>query len=144
MDDASQKEAFMPQDAIEVFVTAHECLGYLGVDLPLTRGDVTTDAERALLACGELLYWSTRTHVKDPQTSSYTYSARSILLDHSKCASAGALDLVTSIRLWDRNTRRSIIDTYPDLPYRSAARVLRSYRLRSHTTTLEFVVIRSA
>ncbi|WP_060126792.1 NERD domain-containing protein [Burkholderia cepacia] len=110
-----EQRAFMPQDAVEVFVAAHECLGYLGVDLPYMRGHVTTDAERALLACGELLYWSTRTHIKDPQTSSHTYSARSVLLDHSKCASAGALDLVTSARPWDRNTRRSIVDIYPDL-----------------------------
>jgi hypothetical protein len=110
-----EKEAFMPQDAIEVFVTAHECLGDLGVDLPHMRGEITTDAERALLACGELLHWSSRRHVKDPHTSSHTYNARSILLDHSKCASAGALDLVMSVRRWDRNTRRSIIDTYPNL-----------------------------
>lgn len=109
------KKAFMPQDAIEVFVAAHECLGHLGADLPLTRGDVTTDAERALLACGELLYWSDRADIKDPQTSSHTCRARSILLDHSKCASAGAFDLITSARIWDRNARRSIIDTYPDL-----------------------------
>ncbi|PNE57645.1 hypothetical protein A8H39_18615 [Paraburkholderia fungorum] len=109
------EKAFMPQDAIEVFVAAHECLGSLGVDLPLTRGDATTDAQRALLACGDLLYWSARTDVKDPQSSSLTDGARSTLLDASKCASAGALELVTSTRIWDRNARRSIVDTYPDL-----------------------------
>jgi hypothetical protein len=93
------EKAFMPQEAIEVFVTAHECLGHLGANLPLTRGDVTSDAQRALLACGELLYWSTRTDVHNPQTSSHTSGARSIMLDHSRCPSAGAFELVMSTRI---------------------------------------------
>lgn len=112
------ERAFMPQEAIDVFVTAHECLGQLGADLPLTRGDISSDAQRALLACGELLYWSSRADVQNPQTSSHTSSARSILLDHTRCASAGTLELVTSARIWDRNARRSIIDAYPDLAVR--------------------------
>ena len=109
------EKAFMPQEAIDVFVTAHECLGRLRAELPLSRGEVTSDAQRALLACGDLLYWSTRTDVPNPQTSSHASKATSILLDHSKCASAGALELVTSARVWDRNSRRSLIEIYPDL-----------------------------
>jgi len=106
---------FMPQDAVEVFITAHESLGHLGVELPESRGDASTNAERALLACGELLYWSNRTDVKHHQTSSHTHGARAILLDHSNCASAGVLYLTTSRMISSDGGRKSLMEEYPDL-----------------------------
>jgi hypothetical protein len=118
------EKVFMPQDALEVFVAAHECLASLGTDLPHTRGNATTDAQRALLACGELIYWSARADIDNPQTSSHTYEARSVLLEHSRYASAGAMDLVSSNRIWDRSARRSIVVTYPDLTLQVCRRAL--------------------
>lgn len=106
---------FMPQDAIEVFVAAHESLGHLGVGLPEVRGEASTNAERTLLACGELLYWSSRRDVKHPQTSNHTHTARTILLDHSACASAGVLYLTTSRMISNDGERKSLIKEYPDL-----------------------------
>lgn len=106
---------FMPQDAIEVFVAAHESLGHLGVELPESRDEASSNAERALLACGELLYWSNRSDVKHPQTSNHTHTARAILLDHSTYASAGALYLTTSRMISADGGRKSLMEEYPDL-----------------------------
>lgn len=109
------KRSTMPQDAVEVFVNAHVALGRLGAVLPQSRGEPTSAAENALLACGELYYWASRTDVDDPQRSTYTDAARSILLDHSKCASAGALYLITSRMLSTDGARISLVKTYPNL-----------------------------
>jgi len=105
----------MPQDAIEAFVTAHEALGHLGVELPESRGNASTPAGRALLACGELFYWSNRHDVKHPETSIHTRAARSVLLDHSACASAGALHLTMSKMISADGTRKSLKNDYPNL-----------------------------
>lgn len=109
------KQSFMPQDAVEVFINAHEALGHLGAELPQSRGEPTTAAENAMLACGELYYWASRTDVEYPQRSTYTDAARSILLDHSKCASAGVLYLTTSRMLSADGARISLVKGYPDL-----------------------------
>jgi hypothetical protein len=106
---------FMPQDAIEVFVAAHESLGHLGAELPESRGEASSNAERALLACGELLYWSNRSDVKHPQTSNHTHTAQAILLDHSTYASAGALYFTTSRMISADGGRKSLMQEYPDL-----------------------------
>lgn len=107
------KQSFMPQDAVEVFISAHEALGHLGAELPQSRGEPTTAAENAMLACGDLCYWASRTDVEDPQASTYTDAARSILLDHSRCASAGALQLTTSRMLSADGARISLLKDYP-------------------------------
>lgn len=109
------EKQFMPQDAIEVFVTAHESLGHLGVELPEARGEASTNAGRALLACGELLYWSNRRDVKHPQTSNHTHTARAILMNHSTYASAGALHLTSSRMISSDGGRKSLMEDYPDL-----------------------------
>ena len=109
------KQSFMPQDAVEVFINAHEASGHLGAELPQSKGEPTTAAENALLACGELYYWASRTDVEDPQASTYTNAARSILLDHSRCASAGALQLTTSRMLFTQGARISLMKDYPDV-----------------------------
>lgn len=104
-----------PQDAIEVFFTAHSSLGRLGVRLPESRGDSSTKSQRAMLACGELFYWLNRSDIKDPQNSSHTYVARTILLDHEACASAGVLYLTTSRLMNADGERKSLVKEYPDL-----------------------------
>lgn len=109
------KRHFMPQDAIEVFVVAHEALGRLGVELPKYRGEPACAADHALLACAELEYWSNRKDVIDVQTSAHFDTARNVLLNHSASASAGAMLLTTSrILAADRN-RVSLVQRYPHL-----------------------------
>ncbi|MFS7240274.1 NERD domain-containing protein [Serratia proteamaculans] len=109
------KKHFMPQDAIEVFVTAHESLGHLGVELPESRGEASTNAECALLACGELFYWLNRRDVKHPQSSCHTNAARIVLLNHYACASVGAFYLTTSRMISAEGGRKSLVNEYPDL-----------------------------
>ena len=109
------KNSFMPQDAIETFISAHKALGYLGAELPSSRGEPVTAADHAMLACGELYYWATRIDVEAAQRSTYTEVARSILLDHSKCASAGAIYLTTFFILSTDRARISLMKDYPDL-----------------------------
>jgi hypothetical protein len=109
------EKSFMPQDAIEVFVAAHESLGHLGAELPESRGEASTNAKRALLACGELFYWSNRSDVKHPQSSNYTHAARSILLDHCASAGAGAIYVTTSRMISADGGRKSLVKEYPDL-----------------------------
>jgi hypothetical protein len=109
------KQSFMPQDAVEVFVVAHEALGYLGAILPPSRGTPATAAEQALLACGELYYWANRTDVDEVQDSLQTATARAILLDENQCAAAGTLRLTTSHMLSNDGTRKSLVEKYPAL-----------------------------
>ncbi|KAF0809667.1 NERD domain-containing protein [Alcanivorax sp. S71-1-4] len=109
------KKSFIPQDAIEVFVVAHEALGHLGASLPLLRGDPASAPDHALLACGELYYWSNRSDVGNPQIADHTLPARTVLLDHSQCAGAAALQLTTSHMLSQDGTRKSLAREYPDM-----------------------------
>lgn len=109
------KKFFMPQEALEVFVSAHEALGRLGAELPQLRGSTTIAAEKALQACGELFYWASRSDVRDCQRSKRSEEARSILLDHTKCASAGTLYLTMSRMLSSDGAHISLAKVYPDL-----------------------------
>ncbi len=109
------KKSFIPQDAIEVFVVAHEALGHLGASLPRLRGEPASAPDHALLACGELYYWSNRSDLGNPQASDHTLPARTALLDHSQCAGAAALQLTTSHMLSQDRTRKSLTKEYPDM-----------------------------
>ncbi len=109
------KKSFIPQDAIEVFVNAHEALGHLGADLPGSEEAPASAADKALLACGELYYWGSRADVQDPQTSAHTAAARAVLLDHALCASAGVLQLTASRYLTNDGSRVSLVKSYPDV-----------------------------
>lgn len=109
------KKGVMPQEAVEAFVAAHEALGHLGAPLPQSMGDTANAPDRALLACGELYYWSNRPDVNDPQVADQTLQARRVLLDHSQCAGAAALQLTTSLMISRDGMRRSLVKEYPDM-----------------------------
>lgn len=109
------KMSFIPQDVLEVFVVAHEALGYLGAPLPRSRGDPEIAPDHALLACGELYYWSNRADVDNPQTIDQTLPARTVLLNHSQRAGAAALQLTTSHMLSRDGTRKSLVKDYSDM-----------------------------
>jgi hypothetical protein len=109
------KRSFMPQDAVEVLISAHEALGCLAVELPLWRGEADSAVDHALLACMELAYWSRRKDLTAAQISARISGASNTLLDHSLSASAGALLLTTSRMLWEQRTRLSLVQRYPEL-----------------------------
>jgi len=109
------KRSFMPQEAVEIFIIAHETLGHLGAELPQSRGEPTTAAESALLAWGELYYWSNRTEIEGSERSIHTDAARTILLDHSKCASAGTLYLTSQSMMLADKAHLSLVKEYPSL-----------------------------
>lgn len=109
------KRSFMPQDAVEVLVSAHEALGCLAAELPRWRGEPNCPADHALLACAELAYWSCRKDLTSTQISAHIGGASRILLDHSLSASAGALLLTTSRMLWEKRTWKSMVQLYPEL-----------------------------
>ncbi len=109
------KRSCMHQDAVEVFLTAHEALGHLGAELPQSRGEPTTAAENAILSWGELYYWANRTDVEGSNRSIHTAAAQTVLLEHSKCASAGALYLTASCMLFSDKKHISLVKEYPSL-----------------------------
>lgn len=109
------KKSVFPQEAIDVFISAHEALGHLGAQLPLSRGVPECASDHALLACGDLYYWSNRTDVNDPQSADQTLPARRVLLDHSRCAGAAVLQLTTSQMLSQDGTRKSLVKEYPNM-----------------------------
>jgi hypothetical protein len=108
-----EKSGCMPQDAVEVFVSAHEALGSLGAELPSFRGESISEADSALLACGELFYWASRAEIIDVETSSTTLAARSILLGSCQKSGAGLLKLTTSMMRSADGTPTSLVRKYP-------------------------------
>ena len=109
------KRSFMPQEAVAIFIIAHETLGHLGAYLPQSRGEPTTAAENALLAWGELYYWASRTNVEGAKRLIYTGAARTILLEHSRCASAGTLYLTSHSMMLADKVHISLVKEYPSL-----------------------------
>ncbi|MCH8618024.1 nuclease-related domain-containing protein [Undibacterium sp. TS12] len=105
----------MPQEAIEIFINAHEALGVIKVALPQYRGESSSAAENAMLACGELIYWSSRKDLDEALISTYTAAARDVLLDHSLCASAGTLQLVTSCVFRSDRDQILLTSQFPEL-----------------------------
>lgn len=107
------KSCFMPQDAVEVFVIAHEALGRLGAMFPSSRGHAINEADSALLACGELFYWANRANVENAEISIHTLAARSTLLESCRNSAADALKLTTSAMLSSDGTPTLLIKKYP-------------------------------
>jgi hypothetical protein len=109
------KDSVMPQDAVEVFVNAHEALGRLNAKLPVTTASPTDEADLALLACGELFYWANFPGLGVPEISKFTYSATTTLLERCQQTAAAALQLTTSWMLSADGTRYSLVRYYPQL-----------------------------
>ncbi|MYM88439.1 hypothetical protein GTP91_14815 [Rugamonas sp. FT82W] len=109
------KRSVMPQDAIQAFVEAHQALGRLDVELPQSRGELESAVDIALLACGELEYWSCRQLIDTAQRSRGIDIAHGTLLDYACSASAGALLLTTSRYFADDGNRVSLVQRYPEL-----------------------------
>lgn len=107
------KDHSMPQGAIEAFVNAHEALGKFAVELPHQRDVIQAEADIALLACAELLYWIQR-KISTPQNSSHTLNARNILLKYAKSASAAALYTITNQNFSSDVVSRKLFSAYPD------------------------------
>lgn len=107
------KSCFMPQEAVEVFVVAHRALGSLGANLPASSGSANSEADRALLACGELFYWASRTDVENSEMAVVTLDARTTLLKSCRNSAAGALKLTTSSMHSSDGMPTSLVQTYP-------------------------------
>jgi hypothetical protein len=103
----------MPQDAVEVFVNAHEALGRLNGKLPTTTTPPTDEADEALRACGELFYWANVVGIR-PEQSQHTVNARTVLLG-CKHTAVDALQLTSSWMLSRDGTRSSLVKHYPQL-----------------------------
>lgn len=107
------KNSVMPQDAVEVFVNAHEALGHLNGKLSTTTTPPADESDRALLACGELFYWANVAGVRAEQ-SQHTLDARAVLLECIHTA-VDALQLTSSWMLSRDGTRSSLVKHYPRL-----------------------------
>jgi hypothetical protein len=107
------RNSVMPQDAVEVFVNAHEALGRLNAKLPTTTMPHTDEADRALLACGELFYWANVPGVRTPEQSQHTFNAQAALLEQCLHTAADALQLTSSWMLSKDGTRYSLVKHYP-------------------------------
>jgi hypothetical protein len=110
-----EKTSSMPQEAVEVFLSAHEALGRLHAELPELRDDITSEADKAMLAYGELFYWASRTDVGNADTSHYMLAMRSTLLEHCRHTAAGALQLTISSMHSTDGARTSLVKKYPAL-----------------------------
>lgn len=109
------KDSVMPQDAVEVFVIAHEALGRLNAKLPNATTYPTEATDLALLMCGELFYWANLPGLGDPEISELTYTARATLLERCQHTAASALQLTSSWMLSADGTRHSLVKYYPRL-----------------------------
>jgi hypothetical protein len=106
------KRSAMPQDAVEAFFAAHEAMGSLSLPLPAAQAS-PVDVDETMRACGELAYWACRLSDSELESSPHTLGARTTLLVHSACASAGALWCSTSRMLSSDGARTHIAKSYP-------------------------------
>lgn len=118
------KTSFIQQDAVEIFFRAHEALGRFGAELPAVRGTVTNEPDNAMLACGELFYWASRSDVDNAEASHHTLVARSTLLTQCEYAAADALQHTASWLLSADGTRASLVEKYPALSAEICRRAL--------------------
>ena len=109
------KTSCIPQEAVEVYFRAHEALGVLQAELPISRGEASSEADKAMFACGELFYWAGRADAENAEASHDTLIARSTLLEGCRNTAIGALQLTTSWMLSDDGTRVSLVKKYPTL-----------------------------
>ncbi len=84
-------DSFMPQLDIEAFVIAHVALAKLRCPLPKHQYSDEAPSERALMACGTILYWSNREDIGKEKRSEANSHALSVLVQHEKGVALNAL-----------------------------------------------------
>ena len=110
----------MPQSNIHAFVAAHIALGRLGCPLPVHRTAGETPSERALKACGTILYWCNRVDLDEEGRREACASAVEVLTQHGDRA---ALDVLRECEdVWrdgwdllpgDEPVVRSVVGLFP-------------------------------
>ena len=110
----------MPQSDIHAFVAAHIALGRLGCPLPVHRTAGESPSERALEACGTILYWCNRVDFDEEGRREACASAVAVLTQHGDGA---ALDVLRECEdVWrdgwgllpgDEPVVRSVVGLFP-------------------------------
>lgn len=85
------RDSVTPQEALEVFVTAHIALARLRCKLPVESSVVRGDVSDTLCACGTLLYWANRADLPETERRIASRHAWQTLNKHS---AGTALDAV--------------------------------------------------
>ena len=110
----------MPQRDIHVFVAAHIALARLGCPLPVQPTAGETPSERALKACGTILYWCNRLDLDEEGRREACAPAVAVLTKHGNGA---ALDVLRECEdVWrngwdllpgDEPVMRSVVGCFP-------------------------------
>jgi hypothetical protein len=106
------KNAFMPQESVAVFVSAHIALGLLGVPLPSKREDEGSSSDLAVLACGDLFYWASRSDLAPSIASFSSKNAISSLTRRNANISLAAVRMVSENGMSGQEAP-SLIRLYP-------------------------------
>lgn len=108
------KKSINPQEAIEVFIFAHEAFSSLNVPLPKTETASSTYVDKTLLAYAELHYWACRTDLTKKEKEIYAEIAQNTFVQHANC-SANILKWGSSFILSRDGARIHFIEHYPRL-----------------------------
>ena len=110
----------MPQSDMHVFVAAHIALARLGCPLPVQPTAGETPSERALKACGTILYWCNRLDLDEEEMREASAPAVAVLTKHGNGA---ALDVLRACEdVWrngwdllpgDEPVMRSLVGCFP-------------------------------
>jgi hypothetical protein len=108
------RHSSMPQQAVEVFMTAHMALGRLGVELRPGQEYPSCDiAAIALRACGEVYYWQERAASDVEQLEAHCTALMDVLLKQGMEASAGILFLISRSLSGKRARANAIEKRFP-------------------------------
>ena len=112
---------FTPQSYIVAFVVAHVALARLGCPLPNHQMQDEIPSQKALRACGALLYWNNREDLDDEVISSESRPELNILIQHCKGVALDVLreceEVLTegfTLLPGNRPVAHSIVGLYPD------------------------------
>lgn len=82
----------MPQNAIQIFASAHIALARLGCSLPASHATYDSNSARAVAAYGQILYWLNRCDLSIERRHSECAKPLATLLRHEFGVSAGAMN----------------------------------------------------
>ena len=115
----SSETDFMRQDTVEVFIVSHIVLGCLEYSLP-DKTYNSSDEDNAMLACGEIYYWSNRADLNSSDRKLKCQKAWNILLKHETGTALSAIkECECSLKgslyglLRSEPAVTSFIDTFP-------------------------------